>query len=570
VKYEVEILDIPFERENVKRPKTAQIIFNKGEPAEYTEEYGLVEAGEVEAAIAAKENINIDYCYVASLSLRNKTVKSFSAIEAFLDETDFFEAKLVGDTEFFKAKFGRNADFSLAKFAGKTNFSRSKFAGDMHFSMAMFDKNVHFFMAEFYRNADFSQVNFTERTDFGKSQFDGETDFSGAKFREVTDFFKAKLRKKVDFSRAEFDRTAFFREAEFGGFVYFSGGRFDGETDFSGADFDETVYFSGAKFSGETDFSGVKFSGVTEFVEAEFDGKTNFSGANFSEKVYFRKAEFGGKVYFSGAKFSETADFSEIKFCRDAKFEQCKNPRFVLRFELTKFEGSIIMTGISAKKLNLKKCTVKETLELTGITVETLELTGMKNLGHVYIEWERDGVKKAIHNQLKNCEGCTMLDIAYQFRLLKENFRSRGQYDDEDKAYVEFRRAEAISMLNGENEKKGRTWKRIACYYFKKVLFDYIGVYATKPWRVLLALVGMIIIFGVLYWGLEGDIKPATFGDQKLIAALYYSAITTFTVGFGDISPTNIYVAILTCIEAFFGVFMMSYFTVAFARKVLR
>ncbi|MCK5311801.1 MAG: hypothetical protein KAJ62_06810 [Desulfobacteraceae bacterium] len=42
------------------------------------------------------------------------------------------------------------------------------------------------------------------------------------------------------------------------------------------------------------------------------------------------------------------------------------------------------------------------------------------------------------------------------------------------------------------------------------------------------------------------------------------------TIGYGDIQPANFSGIILSGFEGFMGLFLMSYFTVTFVRKVLR
>jgi hypothetical protein len=51
--------------------------------------------------------------------------------------------------------------------------------------------------------------------------------------------------------------------------------------------------------------------------------------------------------------------------------------------------------------------------------------------------------------------------------------------------------------------------------------------------------------------------------------SFYHSAITFLTIGYGDHYPFGA-VRWVSAIEGFFGLFLMSYFTVAFVRKVLR
>jgi hypothetical protein len=73
----------------------------------------------------------------------------------------------------------------------------------------------------------------------------------------------------------------------------------------------------------------------------------------------------------------------------------------------------------------------------------------------------------------------------------------------------------------------------------------------------------------------NGGAETMAFNDPALTFwqafgnSLYYSGITFLTIGYGDYFAWGILkpVAVL---EGFSGVFLMSYFTVAFVRKILR
>ena len=54
-----------------------------------------------------------------------------------------------------------------------------------------------------------------------------------------------------------------------------------------------------------------------------------------------------------------------------------------------------------------------------------------------------------------------------------------------------------------------------------------------------------------------------------LLQSFYHCAVTFFTIGYGDVYPQGLS-RVVSGLEGFMGVFMMSYFTVAFVRKVLR
>jgi hypothetical protein len=56
---------------------------------------------------------------------------------------------------------------------------------------------------------------------------------------------------------------------------------------------------------------------------------------------------------------------------------------------------------------------------------------------------------------------------------------------------------------------------------------------------------------------------------SSVAVAFYHSAITFLTIGYGDYYPSGL-IRWISGVEGFVGLFMMSYFTVAFVRKILR
>jgi hypothetical protein len=173
--------------------------------------------------------------------------------------------------------------------------------------------------------------------------------------------------------------------------------------------------------------------------------------------------------------------------------------------------------------------------------------------------------------------GTTLRQKADQFRILKENFSGTGKYEDEDRAYVMFKRYEAMSWLTEQKERGGIP--KLISYIpngFKWLVFDKIGLYATSPGRVLISVLIFWFCFGLIYFLIDltglGKTVSAVGNPDNLSAFLqsfYHSAITFFTIGYGDVYPMGLS-RIISGLEGFMGVFMMSYFTVAFVRKVLR
>ena len=82
------------------------------------------------------------------------------------------------------------------------------------------------------------------------------------------------------------------------------------------------------------------------------------------------------------------------------------------------------------------------------------------------------------------------------------------------------------------------------------------------------------VVFSFLYYLLmvftAADIIASVDDHLTMMArSFYHSAITFLTIGYGDHYPFG-FIRWVSSMEGFFGLFLMSYFTVAFVRKVLR
>lgn len=83
--------------------------------------------------------------------------------------------------------------------------------------------------------------------------------------------------------------------------------------------------------------------------------------------------------------------------------------------------------------------------------------------------------------------------------------------------------------------------------------------------------------FSLLYIFIQitglGNIASGLGGNHDAIGIIgrsfFFSGVTFFTIGYGDFYPMGI-IRVFALLEGFTGVFLMSYFTVAFVRKILR
>src|SRR5690606_6779967 len=207
------------------------------------------------------------------------------------------------------------------------------------------------------------------------------------------------------------------------------------------------------------------------------------------------------------------------------------------------------------------------------VKINELHLTGLRNIGKIIIDWHENDAGALIENQ----HSATNQHKAEQFRILKEDFGSSGQYEDEDLAYVKFKLYE-LKHLHNERLKRGPLHALYAYPFkwFQQLVFDKMGVYATNPLRVLISMLVTFVIFSFTYYLLIhfqlGELRPGFDPPEQMsemAISFYHSAITFLTIGYGDYAPWGV-IRVVSGIEGFVGLFLMSYFTVAFVRKMLR
>ncbi len=533
---------------------------------------------------------------------------NFSDSVFFTEETDFsncyFKCGIVnfsktsfseGDISFKNSVFSEGLkDFQSIEFQeGKITFINTDFNnGDVLFTDTKFNNGIISFKVAVFGTGriDFSRAHFgKDETTFEKADFgDGDISFRSADFQDG----------KVNFTSAQFGNgKKSFINTNFGkGNVYFKNVNFgDGAVSFRLSDFG----------SGITDFHFCEFGkGNVQFDRSVFlNGGLNMKAVNFGEgKVSFDKTYFGdNNITLEGSQLKGHFIIKDSVFGKgefnfsEADFKDCdveiNNVDFgigKITFKQTTFKtlslkGSQLdnyfnLQITSCEMLDLSDTVVKDILDINppdfDPDIKAIDFSGMRLLGRIYIDWRRANLKELIYNQ-----DTTEKSKEEQFRILKENYNLTGQYSYEDEAYVEFKRTEALAHLKEDKKKKKPAFLAYINYSFKWLVFDKMGKFATDPLRVLSTMFITYLFFTLLYIVLaevgQIHIVSSLFSpdDPRILGpmgkAFYHSAITFLTIGYGDYYPDGI-TRWISSIEGFVGLFLMSYFTVAFVRKILR
>jgi hypothetical protein len=369
---------------------------------------------------------------------------------------------------------------------------------------------------------------------------------------------------------------------------------------------DGDVSFKVARWGiGRVDFHYAKFgNGDKTFEQAEFgNGTINFRVVEFGTgKVNFNRTVFGnGEVSFEGSELLEGKfNFKKAVFGKgNLSFELAEFSDSDLAFDRTDFGyGIVSFYNSKFKSLSLNSChldhytdirlsyckyidlsntIVRDIIDLKPYEfvedIETISFAGMRLIGRIYIDWNQNKVTQLIESQ----RDVTHRLKSEQYRSLKENFRVTGQYADEDDAYVEFKRHEAKADLEESlNANPLSALWMYPSHAFKMLVFDKAGLYATNPSRVIISMFAAYVFYSLVYVSMElytNSILLETVSHNEVATAFgkafYFSFVTYFTIGYGDFVPMGA-MRWVAGLQAFTGLFLMSYFTVAFVRKILR
>jgi hypothetical protein len=641
MKYTVEILKgHPFNGKKYENHRRELVILDREDTAkvrvDYENgesiilEYGYLDTEDVYELIKQNKDVNLNRTYIKDfdfskvIEISNK-IRKFSAYYAFFDgNIDFSHAEFCdGDVNLSHINYG-DGDVCFYK----TNFGD----GDVYFHKSNFGNGNIDFNSSIFGNghADFKFTKFGKgNKDFNGCNFgDGDVYFKGTSFGDGDIFFrKAKFGNgHIDFNSTIFGKgNIYFNNTEFGdGNIDFYYSNFGvGHVDFDNStvgygrvDFRHTIFekgevnFSNMTFEkGNVDFSYIQFGeGNANFSYMKFmEGNVNFNSTNFGNGnidfsrtcfykgiIIFNNVRFGiGDINFSKVDFGDNiVDFSDISFDKGKlSFENSKAKYLI--FNNCIFDDYCDMRLEYCEQLSLDNCTFKDVFDLLkdenyDVELGSISLINAKNLGQIYLDWHENHVKQLIFTQkhmngYDNSHETNNKQKLEQFRLLKENFHALGKYEDEDKAYVEFKRLERTEEYNiGFYHKGNRKFvknnnlsvkmgKNIR-YIFNLIVLDKIGGYGTCPVNIFITMLATIFAYAGLYTIFPSMmLLPENCGIKGSFFRGFYLSIETFlTIGYGNISPANNISIIVAAIEGFTGVFLMYYFTVAFVRKILR
>lgn len=344
---------------------------------------------------------------------------------------------------------------------------------------------------------------------FASVDFFGEADFRSTVFQLGADFEGATLHASVTFEGARFRR----------GVPKFDESVFKGPVTFRWAEFSDASHFHRTVFRSTASFERAKFCFAATFSEAVFEGNADFSHVTFQTAAYFEQTRFAGEVKLEWARIVRDADFQRATFTHKASFQNVDFEGNV-RFQKALFGGEACFAGTTYKP-------------------------GRD------ICFDKPGHGRPFRD---SAQGEKAYDLAKRAAYGRRDVLNADIY-----YYWEWKARAAAKR--GEKSLRNRIWGPVV-----HVLLYLSGT----PYRLLVLVAATIAVLGLVFWYF-GSISPAprqVGTEAGFLECLLFSASTFVGLSYGDWQPHGNWSA-LACGEALLGVFLMAWFVVVLARRLL-
>lgn len=357
--------------------------------------------------------------------------------------------------------------------------------------------------------------------------------------------------------------SAIFSYSRFEKGVNFSTTVFYEQASFYGAWFFYNAYFSDSNFKCIAEFSSTYYEEWACFHSIVFEADANFGSSTFKKRGLFPSLIFKN-IDFSYSRFYDFVVFGN----RSNRKSKNKENRFhniaEVSFVNSSFYDKVDFNKVSCRNLDLSNSITRDVVELTGADFDTIDLEKFRceklyiNISQIVVNNKGERAWKIENSNNHSLQKDILLE-------LKNNFQKLQQFDSEDWAYRESKKAEL-------REKKQQ--KRYIEYFIGKYIFDFLFGFGTLPKRAFISSLFSITVFMFIYLiiGINNDLPSIfskNFGIEKIYNYLYFTLITYTTIGYGDITPSGI-AKIIAATEGLIGIFMTAIFTVTFTRKLLR
>ncbi|MET8831735.1 pentapeptide repeat-containing protein [Streptomyces sp. NPDC004610] len=222
---------------------------------------------------------------------------------------------------------------------GQTEFDEARFVGDITFEQIVFSGFCSFASAVFEAGAYFRDTHFRHDLRCGNTDVTGELWLENTLVDADAWFYGARIGNVLRFCVDHVGGTAMFKGATTAE-AHFTGVRFRGAARFDGAVVNGRAYFDGAVFEDGADFERTTITGAAYFEGAHFHrSRATFEGAELGAEVHFTEAHLETGATFAGAGIGGDLAFSQARVEGDVSFRRAV-------FRRTAMIGPLVTPGL--------------------------------------------------------------------------------------------------------------------------------------------------------------------------------------------------------------------------------
>jgi uncharacterized protein YjbI with pentapeptide repeats len=505
----------------------------------------------------------------------------------FPNESRFVGVQIDKPANFSYAVFNDGASFYNTIFTSEVNFAGAIFNEDARFGGAIFKAKVDFKSVTFRKEADFNRVRFEAYADFWRCTFMGDAEFSYTVFLDTASFWPAIFNSTASFMNARFV-SANFRASEFRGKAVFTWCAF-GFATFRQASFSGDVDFFESRFEGMGNFAGATFDAIARLTQSEFTAEARFAFTTFNGEADFSYAVFKDFVSFAGEHGTSGFGKDAAVDFRDARFEipsrvsfhgLVLRPHWFLNLDPGEFEfvdvrwiGNLKPGFIKREIGELEK---REELEETK-AVESLA-KHRKSVEQYHDEFEIERLKRYEAEKARVEAAKTVENRTRFYRLLSITCRQLAVNAEDDHRYDQ---ASGFRFWSMELQRKeGWRSRGPLAIGILHTLYRYLSGYGEEIGRAFLVLVGICLLFALLYTRV-GFVNPHSAAPQvafitdevgipqKPAKALAYS-LAVVTLQRPDPRPLTVAAWFAVLAETIFGPIQAALLILAVRRRFMR
>ena len=342
------------------------------------------------------------------------------------------------------------------------------------------------------------------------------------------------------------------------------------------------------------DVDGLVVHTSLRILTCVFVGPARFAFARFTRGIDLLGSIFADEARFTGTAIAEKAHFHAAAFVRGAHFHETRFEGET-RFNETAFNGH----------LSFEHARFAETVDLARTVLtgtEWIDFTGIRIGGRTALAGDLKVRLEQIQGRILGEHGQCLSDpdrpapgrrerqnaiqyAADQYSMLAGNFAATA--GPASWRAADWCHSRYLDLWRQVARLRGHWWGWLKSGFFKICLGN--GIWLKYPLELAVAVIlGFGLIYGLAFTheiradgevlavagagaGNAGvrcldDIQP---GYARVATALYYSAITFTTVGYGDWHPVG-WARLFAAVEALSGITIMSAFTVILVRKIIR